>query len=89
VWADAWRAEVPDVPVPTPRTAVVASAAPAPAVARASRGWRDRLWQLFGVLAVVLPMLGLVLSATTGQELWLLPAAAVAALVAVALTVWA
>lgn len=50
--------------------------------------WRDRLWQLVGLLAVVLPVLGIVLAAWTGQEAWLLPAATLAALVAVALTIW-
>jgi len=49
---------------------------------------RDRLWSVVGVLAVLLPVLGLVLAASTGSALWLLPAAAVAVVVAVALTLW-
>lgn len=89
VWASSWTDApvAPAVPIEAGDVVTVEGppAAPAP---RTRRTWRDRLWQLLGVLAVLLPMLGLVLAATTGQELWLVPAAVVAAAVAVALTIW-
>ena len=52
------------------------------------RAVRAGAWTALCLLAVLLPVAGLALAAVTGSEAWLVPAAVVAGLVVVALTVW-